>query len=97
MKDHVIKVCVRIPAERKHDLLAIAGQWRSENAGTSKRGPGWDSKAIHSVAKEHYGGLYEMYVSHGWPERGSDMMRHVQRRVKEDYGSVAAFVAHPKN
>ena len=28
---------------------------------------------------------------HGWPERGSDMMRKVQMRVKETYGSVRDF------
>ncbi|HEY0026785.1 MAG TPA: hypothetical protein VGC35_02850 [Allosphingosinicella sp.] len=34
-----------------------------------------------------------MFEAHEWPERGADMMRKVQTRVKESYGSVAAFVA----
>jgi hypothetical protein len=35
-----------------------------------------------------------MFEKHGWAERGSDMMRKVQTRVKEHYGSIAAFVDH---
>jgi hypothetical protein len=35
-----------------------------------------------------------MFETHGWAERGSDMMRKVQTRVKAQYGSVAAFVDH---
>ena len=32
-----------------------------------------------------------MFEHHGWPERGADMMRKVQTRVVESYGSVRAF------
>jgi hypothetical protein len=81
-----IKVCVRIPADRKEELLKIANEWRAEG-----HGPGWDAKIIHTVAREKFGGLQEMFEHHDWPERGSDMMRHVQRHVKETYGSIRAF------
>ena len=56
------------------------------------RGPGWDAKAIHSIARETYGSLKAMFEYHGWEERGADMMRHVQRRVAETYGTIEAFV-----
>jgi hypothetical protein len=55
--------------------------------------PGWDAKAISEVASRNYGGFAQMLEKHGWPERGSDMMRKVQTRVKQDYGSIEAFVA----
>lgn len=56
---------------------------------------GGDAVAISRVAKEHFGGTYKaMFEHHGWPERGSDMMRKVQTRVVETYGSVRAFEAH---
>jgi hypothetical protein len=55
--------------------------------------PGWDAKEISRIAAEHYDGFADMFERHGWLERGSDMMRKVQTRVKDDYGSVAAFVA----
>jgi hypothetical protein len=58
----------------------------------SKAHPGWDAKAIAEIARNHYGDFTGMFVHHHWPERGSDMMRKVQTRVKESYGSVAAFV-----
>lgn len=80
------KVCVRIPAERKGELLAIAKEWRS-----TERGPGWDAKVIHQIAKERFGSLQGMFEHHGWPERGSEMMRFVQGRVRETYGSVEKF------
>lgn len=80
------KVCVRIPAARKDDLLEIAKAWRE-----TARGPGWDAKIIHQIAKDRFGGLLAMFEHHDWPERGSDMMRFVQSRVKETYGSVDVF------
>lgn len=55
--------------------------------------PGWDAKAIHALAKARFGGLEQMFVHHGWPERGSQMVQQVQRRVHEHYGSVQAFLA----
>lgn len=57
--------------------------------------PGWDAKRISEVAAQHYGGYAGMFEAHGWPERGSVMMRKVQARVGETYGSIQAFdVAH---
>jgi hypothetical protein len=57
-------------------------------------GPGGDAKAIARVAKTEFGDFKAMFEHHGWPERGSDMMRKVQTRVVETYGSVHAFEAH---
>lgn len=56
--------------------------------------PGGDAKAIAQVARRRFGGFRRMFEHHGWPERGSDMMRKVQTRVAETYGSVRAFEAH---
>ena len=55
--------------------------------------PGWDSKAIRDIAHRVYGGYEQMFIAHGWEERGSGMIQKVQTRVKETYGSVKAFVA----
>lgn len=55
---------------------------------------GGDAKAIARIAREWYGDFTAMFDAHGWAERGSEMMRKVQTRVKEQYGSVAAFVDH---
>lgn len=60
----------------------------------SKFEPGGDAKAISRIASERYGGFAAMFEEHGWEERGSDMMRKVQTRVKEQYGSIVAFVDH---
>jgi len=53
--------------------------------------PGGDAKVISEIAKTHYGSYEKMFEHHDWPERGSDMMRKVQKRVVETYGSVKAF------
>lgn len=58
----------------------------------TKHPPGWDAQEISRIASQHYSGFAGMFEKHGWPERGSDMMRKVQWRVKEEYGSIAAFV-----
>jgi hypothetical protein len=58
----------------------------------TKFNPGGDAQAIWRIAADHYGGALRMFEAHEWPERGADMMRKVQTRVKESYGSVAAFV-----
>jgi hypothetical protein len=55
---------------------------------------GGDAKAIAEIAKARFGDFTGMFEHHGWPERGSEMMRKVQTRVKETYGSVQAFEAH---
>ncbi|QLL41903.1 hypothetical protein [Sulfitobacter pontiacus] len=81
-----IKVCVRIPAERKEELLELANKWRAD-----EHGPGWDAKIIHRIAKEKFGGLQQLFEEHDWPERGSEMVGKVQRHVKETYGSIRAF------
>lgn len=57
----------------------------------SKFEPGGDAKAISRIASERYGSFEKMFEHHSWPERGADLMRKVQTRVKESYGSVAAF------
>ncbi|WOC16391.1 hypothetical protein [Pseudochrobactrum sp. MP213Fo] len=56
--------------------------------------PGGDAKVISEIAKAHFGSYEKMFEHHAWPERGSDMMRKVQTRVAETYGSVKAFEAH---
>lgn len=53
--------------------------------------PGGDATAIAEIAKRQFGGYLQMFEYHGWPERGRDMMRKVQSRVVETYGSVRAF------
>ncbi len=63
------------------------------------RTPGWDAKAIAESARRCYGGYEEMFKAHGWHERGEEMMRKVQTRVADTYGSVENFVtehAHSK-
>ena len=61
---------------------------------SQSRRPGWDAAAIAEIAKAKYGDYVVLFEAHGWPERGPDMMRKVQTRVKETYGSVEAFVEH---
>jgi len=85
----VAKVCVRIPPEKKEELLEIAKSWRNTNRITP---PGWDAKAIHRIAKTYYGSLENMFAKHGWPERGAKMMPAVQSRVGKTYGSIRNFV-----
>ena len=58
------------------------------------REPGWDAKAIADIARDHYGGLREMFEAHGWPERGQKMMPAQQMRVAGKYGSVENVVDH---
>lgn len=57
----------------------------------SGKGPGWDAKEIGRISREYFGNFETMFAHHGWSERGSDMMRKVQSRVKANYGSVEAF------
>lgn len=60
----------------------------------SAKPPGWDAQAIARIARVHFGDYAGMFAHHDWPERGSEMMRKVQTRVVETYGSVDAFVRH---
>ncbi len=83
------KVCVRVPANRRAELLQFAQKLRAQDH--AKRPQGWDAKVIHQIAREKFGGLEAMYEFHEWEERGSDMMRHVQRHVKTAYGSIEDF------
>lgn len=91
------KVCVRIPAEKKDELLLLAKQWREERRPSDEqRSPGWDRIAVHKIANDHYGSLLKMFEKHGWRERGSAMPRQVMSKVKEAYGSIEQFVLkHP--
>jgi hypothetical protein len=61
---------------------------------TKNRSPGWDSQAIHEIARDRFGDLRGLFEHHNWPERGRAMMPQVQRRVVESYGSIEAFAAH---
>ncbi|HHK74831.1 MAG TPA: hypothetical protein ENJ57_06665 [Rhizobiales bacterium] len=88
----IVKVCVRVPSNRKDCLLAYAKGLREQDSEFVLRTPGWDAKIIHKIAKEKYGSLLGMFEKHGWTERGSDMMRFVQTRVKETYGSAENFL-----
>lgn len=63
----------------------------------SRYAPGGDAKAIAEIAKRKFGGFERMFEHHGWPERGEEMMRKVQSRVAETYGSVRAFEQHFKS
>jgi hypothetical protein len=56
--------------------------------------PGGDATAISGIAKKHFGNFTAMFEHHDWPERGQVMMRKVQTRVVETYGSVRAFQDH---
>jgi hypothetical protein len=53
--------------------------------------PGGDAKVIAEITSSRFGGYLQMFEHHGWPERGSNMMRKVQARVKETCGGVRAF------
>lgn len=53
--------------------------------------PGEDAKVIADISKNIYGDFETMFEAHNWPERGSDMMRKVQSRVAQTYGSVRNF------
>ncbi len=87
--EKVIKVCVRIPAERKAELLEFAESLRAKHA--ARRAPGWDARLIHDIADQQFGGLARMFEHHCWPERGNRMLPAVQRHVKATYGSIEAF------
>jgi DNA invertase Pin-like site-specific DNA recombinase len=87
--------------EQKKSLRAISGAMRAKGIKISHEGVagvlrtgGWDAKVIAEIAKRKFGGFSAMFEHHNWPERGSDMMRKVQARVVETYGSVKAFEDH---
>lgn len=70
-----------------------SGAVKEDKMTKSTFSPGGDAKVISQIAKSKFGGFPQMFEHHGWPERGSDMMRKVQTRVVETYGSVRAFEA----
>lgn len=90
------KVCVRIPSKRREELMGIAKLWREMDRDMDKdleaRAPGWDAKAISRIARQHFGGLKEMFEFHGWPERGTKMMPAQQKRVADHYGTIEEFI-----
>lgn len=95
------RVAVLVPPHRVDELKRLVEQWREEYrkqddpaAVPGRFAQGGDAKAISRVANQYFGGYREMFVAHDWPERGSEMMRKVQSRVKETYGSIAAFEEH---
>ncbi len=53
--------------------------------------PGENGKIVSEIANDCFGSYEEMFVFHDWPERGSDMLRAVQKRVRETYGSIQEF------
>ena len=87
------RVAVFVPEDRAHEVIALAKALREEVRSLDDTGyrPGGDAIAISRIANQHFGGFREMFVHHGWAERGSDMMRKVQSRVKETYGSIKDF------
>ena len=58
------------------------------------KGPGWDARAISEIATREFGGFEEMFDHFGWPERGSEMLPQVQRRVADRFRSIEKFVGH---
>ncbi len=81
----------RLKAFRAAQTEAVAE--RPSETAEEKFSPGGDAQAISRIANAVYGGFHNMFEAHDWPERGSDMMRKVQTRVKEHYGSIAAFAS----
>lgn len=58
--------------------------------------PGWDAKAISRIATAHFGGSYKaMFEAHNWDLKdGQQYMHQAATRIKDTYGSIAAFAAH---
>lgn len=56
--------------------------------------PGGDAKVIAEIAKQTYGSYAAMFEHHGWPKHGPDVMRKVQTRAAETYGSIKDFKDH---
>ncbi|GAA4009978.1 hypothetical protein [Sphingomonas humi] len=56
------------------------------------RRPGWDKQAVNAIAKEQYGGLAAMFAAHGWNTDGRVISQIAPTKVKDNYGSVEAFV-----
>ena len=58
--------------------------------------PGGDAKAISRIAQEHFGSSYKtMFEAHDWIlKEGQQYMHQASARIKDTYGSIAAFEAH---
>lgn len=56
--------------------------------------PGWDAILISKVVKAFFGDMTEFFRTHGWPERGQNMMPKVQSHVAQTYGSLENFKRH---
>ncbi len=95
------RVAVLVPESGAHEVINFAAKIREEERskgdGPTTGAPGHDAKLISRLAKDVFGGYREMFVHHDWPERGSDMMRKVQSRAAETYGSVEGFGKHFEN
>lgn len=52
---------------------------------------GEDAQAIHMIATEYYGGLQNMFETHGWQERGGMMMTSASAHIVDQYGSIRGF------
>jgi hypothetical protein len=74
------------------DVLRV-NRWRRDmkDCEQPRYAPGGDAKVIREIANRVFGSYEKMFADHDWPERGSNMMRKVQTRVKETYRSVRAF------
>lgn len=77
---------------RSEAIVSLLHAGLGASGGGAQRLPGWDAREIARIAYEYYRGLAAMFDAHNWPERGSQMLPVVQRRVMETYGSVEQFV-----
>ena len=57
------------------------------------RGPGWDMRAIVTIAQEQFGGLKPMFRHHGWKWSGARWLATANRAIVNEYGSIAKFRA----
>ena len=63
----------------------------------SDQSPGWDQKAIHKIAKDHYSGLKELFRFHGWEWLGSKAMSKVSTLIANEYETIERFQYHHNN
>lgn len=58
------------------------------------RTPGWDMRAITTIAQEKFDGLEPMFRHHGWEWSGAGWLAIANAKIVEEYGSIAEFRAH---
>ena len=58
------------------------------------RSQGWDMRAIARIADEQFGGLKPMFREFGWEWPGAAWLGVANKKIVEEYGSIAAFKAH---